>query len=86
MTTSMNSRTSQSTPSTYSDAAGPPDRRLVYVALYDVNDADGDGDVFTVLDENLDGDNDPYTGYAGVLWVRVTVEDSVTALESLAAP
>lgn len=70
----------------YSDAAGSPNRRLVYLALYDTDDADGDGDVFTVPDPNLDGDNDPYTSYAGLLWVRVEVESSVTSFESLAAP
>lgn len=77
----------ETTPSTYySDAAGTPNRRLVYVALYDADDGDGDGNVFTVPDPNLDGDNDPYTGYTGLLWVRVEVEGSVTSFESLAAP
>lgn len=77
----------QNTPSAYySDTGGTLNRRLVYVALYDADDADGDGDVFTVLDPNLDGDNDPYTGYTGLLWVRVEVEGSVTSFESLAAP
>jgi hypothetical protein len=75
-----------STPSSYSDAASTPVRRLVYLALYDADDADGDGDVFTVPDPNLDGDNNPYTGYSGLLWVRVEVEGSVTSLESLTAP
>jgi len=36
---------SELTPSSYSDAAGPPDRRLVFIALYDATDADGDGNV-----------------------------------------
>lgn len=76
----------KSTPSSYSDAAGPPDRRLVFIALYDADDADGDGNVFTVPDPNTDGDNDPYTGYAGLLWVRVEVEGSTTSLDSLSAP
>ena len=76
---------SESTPSSYSDAAGPPGRLLVFIALYDADDADGDGDVFTVPDPNLDGDNDAYTGYAGLLWVRTEVEGSVTSLESLVA-
>lgn len=77
----------ETTPSTYySDAAGIPNRRLVYVALYDADDGDGDGNVFTVPDPNLDGDNDPYTGYTDLLWVRVEVEGSVTSFESLAAP
>lgn len=76
---------SQTMPSSYSDAAGQPDRRLVFIALYDAENADGDGDVFTVMDPNLDGDNDPYTGYPGVIWVRTEVEASVTSLESLVA-
>ena len=76
----------ESTPSSYSDAAGPPDRRLVYVALYDATNADGDGNVFTVLDPDLDGDGSPYTGYADLLWVRIDVEGSITSLESLVAP
>jgi len=77
---------SQSTPSSYSDTAGMPDRRLVFVALYDADNADSDGNLFTVPDPNLDGDNNPYTGYAGLLWVRVEVEGSVISLESLTAP
>ena len=76
----------EKTPTGYSDGAGSPDRRIVYLALYDADNADGDGDVFTVPDPNLDGDNDPYTGYDGVLWVRVEVEGSVTWLETLSAP
>ena len=73
------------TPSSYSDPVGIPDRRLVYVALYDADNLDGDGDVFTVLDPNLDGDSDPYTGFTGLVWVRVELEGSVTAFESLSA-
>lgn len=73
------------TPTSYSDADGTPNRRIVYLGLYDAADADGDGNVYTVLDPNLDGDSDPYTGYTGPLWVRVEVEGSVTALETLTA-
>lgn len=76
----------ESSPSSYSDAAGTPGRRLVFIALYDADDDDGDGNVFTVPDSNLDGDNNPFTGYAGLLWVRVEIEGSVTILESLTAP
>ena len=77
----------ENTPSSsYSDAAGTPDRRLVFVALYDADDSDGDGNVLTVPDPKTDGDNDPYTSYVGLLWVRVEVEGSVTFLESLSAP
>ena len=57
----------------------------MFIALYDADNSDGDGDVFTVLDPNADKDNDPYTGYEGLLWVRVDVEGSVTSLESLTA-
>jgi len=77
---------SELTPSSYSDAAGPPDRRLVFIALYDATDADGDGNVFSVPDPDLDGDGNPYTDYSGLLWVRVDVEGSITSLESLVAP
>lgn len=76
---------SQSTPSSYSDASGLSDRRLVFIALYDADDEDGDGKPFTVLDPDVDKDSNPYTGYTGVLWVRVEVEGSITALESLVA-
>lgn len=77
----------ETTPSTYySDAAGLANRRLVYVALYDADDADGDGNVFTVPDPDLDGDSDPYTAYTGLLWVRLEIEGSVTSFESLSAP
>jgi len=70
----------------YSDAAGTPYRCLVFVALYDVENADGDGDAFTVPDPDLDGDGDPYTDYSGTLWVQVEVEGSVSVLQSLTAP
>jgi len=76
---------SETAPSSYSDIAGPPGRRLVYVALYDATNADGDSNVFTVLDADLDGDGNPYTGYTDLLWVRVEVEGSIASLESLVA-
>ena len=76
----------QLTPSTYSDAPATPNRRLVFLGLYDADNADGDDDLFTVPDPNLDGDNDPFTGFTGLVWVRVAVEGSATDLESLAAP
>ncbi|MGI9234192.1 MAG: prepilin-type N-terminal cleavage/methylation domain-containing protein [Woeseiaceae bacterium] len=59
------------TPSSYSDAAGPADRILVFVAPYDADDADTDADPFTGADD-------------GVLWVRVAIEGSVLDLVSLA--
>ncbi len=73
-------------PSSYSDAPGSPNRCLVYLALYDADNEDSDGNLFTIQDKNLDGDNNPFTGYTGLLWVRVDVEGSVTSLESLSAP
>lgn len=73
------------TPTSYSDPAGPADRVLVYIALYDADNADGDNDVFTVPDPNFDGDNNPYTGYVGLLWIRTEVEGSVTSVETLTA-
>jgi len=57
-------------PAPYSDPAGTESRRLVYLARYDGDDADGDKDPFTGTD-------------AGLLWVRVTIEDSPRALETV---
>ena len=54
-------------PPPYSDAAGTESRRLVFLARYDGDDADGDKDPFTGTD-------------TGLLWVRVTIEDSPRAL------
>jgi hypothetical protein len=75
----------QLTPSSYSDAPATPNRRLVFLGLYDADNADGDNDLFTVLDPNLDGDNNPFTGFTGLVWIRVEVEGSAVALESLSA-
>ncbi len=74
------------TPNSYSDAAGTLNRRLIYVAPYDADNSDGDNNVYTVPDPNLDGDSNLYTGYNELLWVRVEVEGSITALESLVGP
>lgn len=74
------------TPSNFSDTPGTPMRRLVFLGLYDADDADGDSDVFTVPDPDLDGDNNPFTSYTGLVWVRVEIEGSAAGLESLAAP
>ncbi len=57
--------------STYSESAGLPGRIVVYLAAYDGDDADGDGDPFTGSD-------------AGILWIRVEAEGTVFALETLA--
>jgi len=57
-------------PTSYSDAPGTPDRRLVLLSRYDGNNADADNDPFTGTDD-------------GLLWVRVEIENSSRALESL---
>jgi len=57
-------------PTGYSDAAGAASRRLVYVAGYDGDDADGDGDPFTGVDD-------------GLLWVKVEIENTTFAVASL---
>lgn len=55
---------------TYSDSSGSANRRLVYLSLYD-------GD-------NADADNDPFTGTdADLMWVRVEIEGTVQAIETL---
>jgi len=75
-----------STPSSYSDPAATPDRRLVFLGLYDADNADGDNDLYTVADPDLDGDSDAFTGYTGLVWVHVEVAGSVHYMESLSAP
>ena len=56
--------------SSYSDAGGTPDRRLVFLSGYDADDADGDGDPTTGAD-------------SGLLWVRVEIEATSHVLETL---
>lgn len=57
-------------PAPYSDASGTEFRRLVFLARYD-------GD-------NADGNNNPFNGTdAGLLWLRVTIENSPRALETV---
>jgi len=57
-------------PASFSDPAGVPGRRIVYLASYD-----GDND---------DSDNNPFTGGdPGLLWVKVQIEGEVLAMESL---
>lgn len=58
--------------SSYSDPAGPPARLLVYLSLYDGDNADADDDAFTGTDPDL-------------LWLRVEIENSVFALETVTA-
>lgn len=60
------------TPSSYSEPAGPPGRLLVYLSLYDGDNADADGDTFTGTEPDL-------------LWIRVDIEDSVHTLETITA-
>ena len=63
---------SPATPSIYSEPAGPPGRLLVYLSLYDGDNADGDDNPFTGTDSDL-------------LWIRVDVEDTVHTLETITA-
>jgi hypothetical protein len=65
---------SATVPTSYSDVAGTPERRLVFIARYDVDDADGDGQPLT-------------GGDAGLLWVRIAIEGRPAySLETLTAP
>jgi type II secretory pathway pseudopilin PulG len=60
-------------PTSYSDAAGTPGRRLVFIARYDADNADGDGNPFT-------------GGDSGLLWLRVSIEGQPAfAVETLTA-
>jgi hypothetical protein len=73
-------------PTAYSDAAGTTDRMLVFLSYYDAGNSDGDNNPFTILDPNTDGDANPYTGetpYIGLLWVRVQIEGTAVAFETL---
>ena len=60
----------ETTPSSYSDPPATPRRRLVFLARYDGDDADGDADPFT-------------GGDPGLLWVRVELENSARFIQSL---
>jgi Tfp pilus assembly protein PilV len=69
----------KTTATSYSDATGTNNRRVVYIALYDA-----DADPFTLIDANTDGDNDLYTGStANLLWLRVETEGSAQGIETL---
>lgn len=64
---------SPTTPSAvYSDPAGTPGRRLVYLSRYDGDNADGDADPFTGVD-------------GGLLRIRVEIELGSHAVETLRA-
>ena len=57
---------------TYSDSPGAA-RRLVFLALYDA--------------DNADADNDPFTGAeADMMWVRVEIEGTSRGIETLVTP
>ena len=63
---------SASVASSYSDAAGPPGRLIVYLSPYD-------GD-------NADADDDPFTGAdPGLLWIEVKAEKTVHSLQTVRA-
>ena len=57
-------------PAPFSDPAGTESRRLVFMARYDGDNADGNGNPFDGTDE-------------GLLWLRVTIENSPRALETV---
>jgi Tfp pilus assembly protein PilV len=54
----------------YSDVATAPERRLVFLSRYDADNADGNGNFFDGTD-------------AGLIWVRVTIQGTDQAIESL---
>ena len=62
--------TGGTTESSYSEAGGTPNRIAVWISPYDIDDADGDGDILTGAD-------------AGVVLVRVEMEGTAVALETL---
>ncbi|MGH8496717.1 MAG: hypothetical protein ACREVN_11345 [Gammaproteobacteria bacterium] len=60
---------SPTVPSSYSDPSGAPDRLLVFLARYDLDNADGDGNPFTGAD-------------SGLIWVAVAIENTPIRLET----
>lgn len=54
----------------FSDPAGSSNRRLVFLSRYDADNADADNNPFTDTDE-------------GLIWLRVEVENTSHALETL---
>lgn len=63
---------SLSDPTSYSDLAGTPSRRLVYLSRYDGDNGDGDNNSFTGTDE-------------GLVWIKVVMESEAHSFESLAS-
>lgn len=68
-------------PSPLSDDLASDDAVVVYLARYD-----GDADPFVVTDPNVDGDGNPFTGYRGLLWVRIVTQDAPGELLTLVRP
>jgi hypothetical protein len=60
-------------PTSYSDPVATPNRRLVFLSPYDPNNSDGDNNLFT-------------SNVPGLLWVRVEIEGTPHAAESLTTP
>jgi type II secretory pathway component PulJ len=63
----------QTTPSSYSDPSGGANRVLVFLSRYDGDNADGNGNAFDGTD-------------AGLVWVRVAIENTPYELTTLVAP
>ncbi|MDH4072170.1 MAG: type II secretion system GspH family protein [Gammaproteobacteria bacterium] len=63
---------SQTAPSSYSDPGGSANRVLVFLSRYDGDNADGNGNPFDGTD-------------AGLLWVRVAIENTPYELTTLVA-
>jgi Tfp pilus assembly protein PilV len=61
---------SASVPAIYSDGANAHNRRLVYLSLYDGDNADSDDDPFTGVDP-------------GLMWIRTEIEGTLMSVESL---
>lgn len=71
--------TNATTPTSFSDPAAPADRVVVLLSLYDA-----DADPFIIADPNNDSDSDIYTGdTSNLLWIRVEIENTAVAVESL---
>ncbi|MBT8132587.1 MAG: prepilin-type N-terminal cleavage/methylation domain-containing protein [Gammaproteobacteria bacterium] len=76
----------KSIPSSYSDPAATADRIVVYLSIYDISNNDNDGELFTMIDPDLDGDNNLFTGKQAelsILWVRVEIPGTTHFIETL---
>lgn len=54
----------------YSDASGASMRRVIYLSRYDADNADGDDNRFTGVDE-------------GLVWIKIQLEGTTVELETL---